>query len=113
LTPGWSYRPTKSRNLYDSCRFCANFLSKHIFAAGLTGGFGVNPNSGTADPEYFAGIFGSVDRLNLHLGWDRGRIQTLGGNFKVGDVVADGTTIPTDRHFIGKLAFAISVRLYP
>jgi hypothetical protein len=115
VLPGWSYRkPANAGNsLYNTHPRIARFLSKRVFTGGLTGGFGVNPNSGTADPEYFAGIFGSVDRLMFHAGWDRGRIQTLNGQFKLGDVVPDGTTIPTSHHFIGKFAGAISVRLYP
>lgn len=115
LTPGWSYRTPENghSSFYDRCARCARFLSRRVFSAGLSGGFGVNPNSGTADPEYFLGLFGSADRLILHLGWDRGRIQTLGGQFAVGDIVPSGTSVPTDRHFVGKLGAGISVRLYP
>lgn len=88
-------------------------MTRRVFAAGVTGGFGINPNSGSADPEYFVGAFGSIDRLMVHLGLDEGRVQTLGGGFSLGDIVPDGTTVPINRHFVGKLSVAISVRLYP
>jgi hypothetical protein len=113
LGPGWSYREAADSWLYSNCRRCARYLSRHVFAGGLTGGFGVNPNGGTTSPEYFLGLFGSVDRLMLHFGMDKGRVQTLSGGFNVGDIVPPQTTIPTDHHFIGKASGAISVRLYP
>jgi hypothetical protein len=118
LTPGWTYRPSMKnvngdKTLYTSAPKFADFLSRRVFTAGLTGGFGVNPNSGTADPEYFAGVYGSVDRFMVHFGLDEGYLQTLGGDFSLGDVVPAGTTVPTNRHLVGKVAGAVSVRLYP
>jgi hypothetical protein len=120
LGSGWSYRlpaPTpgtpSTEGLYTNHKKMARFLSRRVFAGGITGGVGVNPNGGTTDPEYFAGLFGSVDRLMLHFGLDEGRIQNLGGGFAVNDIVPPMTTVPTVHHFVGKLSGAVSVRLYP
>lgn len=74
LGKSWSYR-----NAADQDKMLKNkFLSRHVFTAGISGGLGVNPYNGGPNAEFFAGLFGAVDRFTLHAGADS---RTSAGDF--------------------------------
>jgi hypothetical protein len=103
---GWSHRGKADT-------WSSRFFSKHVFTAGVSGGIGINPKNGGPNPEFFGGLFGSVDRFVLHIGADGGRLTNVGGGFAVGDVVPSGTTIPVTSHYVWKFSGGLSVRVYP
>jgi hypothetical protein len=92
---GWSYRNADQDEMLKHA-----FMSKHVFTWGISGGLGVNPYNGGPNAEFFAGLFGAIDRFTLDAGADWGRISNVGGGFLIGDVVPSGTTIPTTLHYV-------------
>jgi hypothetical protein len=77
----------------------------------LTAGFGVNPNTGSKEPEFFAGGAVGVGSVLLYLGAHIGRIQSLGGGFNLGDVVPAGISVPVNKSYQASFGFGISYQL--
>lgn len=78
-------------------------------------GFGINPNSGTNQPEFFAGTALAFNRLMFHPGVHFGRTQTIGGGFVLNTPVPATFTPPVPVTWGYHAAFSIgfSVRVAP
>lgn len=77
-------------------------------------GFGINPNNGGKDPEFFSGISFGFKDLYFQIGGHHGRWQELGGGFRFGDTVPDKLqTIPIQRRYTTHLAFGVSYHIPP
>jgi hypothetical protein len=77
-------------------------------------GFGVNPNTGTNQPEFFGGFAIGWNRFMLHPGVHIGHTQTLGGGYGYGAQVPSGvTTPPLDWAYRFKFSIGFSVRVAP
>jgi len=82
------------------------------FVIGLSGGFGINPNNGGTDPEFFSGISFGFDSLSLQVGAHYGRWQELGGGFRLGETVpGDLRDIPVSRRYTAHWGFGVSYPL--
>jgi len=87
---------------------------ERIITGGLSAGFGINPNSGTAQPEYFIGTFFGINKLMIHPGIHYGREQSLGGGFVEGEMVPSGlTTAPVNWKYRAAFSIGFSVRVAP
>ena len=83
--------------------------------AHLSTGIGVNPNTGTNQPEFFVGMAIGFNKLMIHPGVHFGRTQSLGGGFALNSVVPTGYSGPVPINWSYHPAFSIgfSVRLAP
>lgn len=81
----------------------------------LSGGFGINPNTGTNQPEGFFGIAIGFNRVMVHTGLDIGRVQHLGGGFTLGNPVPMNFPSPVPLTWTYEKGFSIgfSVRVAP
>lgn len=81
----------------------------------LSAGFGVNPNTGTNQPEFLVGMAFGFNRLMIHPGVHFGRTQSLGGGFTLNGVVPTGYAGPVPINWSYHPAFSIgfSVRVAP
>jgi hypothetical protein len=81
----------------------------------LSAGLGVNPNSGTNQPEFFLGLGFGFNRLMIHPGLHFGRTQSLGGGFTLNTTVPTGFSGPVPINWSYHPAFSIgfSVRVAP
>jgi hypothetical protein len=87
-----------------------------VRAHSVSGGIGVNSNSGTNQPEFFAGYALSFNRVYLHFGADFSRNETLGGGFTLNQPTPTGftgTTAPIDWKYQTVFGFGLSVRVAP
>jgi len=85
-----------------------------VLTGSLSGGFGINPNTGTNQPEFFLGTAIGFGRLMIHPGAHYGRTESLGGNFLPNTVVPSGlTSPPLDWKYHWKFAIGFSVRVAP
>jgi len=84
------------------------------FTTHLSGGFGINPNSGTAQPEFFGGLAVGVNRFMFHTGVDYGRREFLGGGFVLGQAApATLTAAPLTWNYRPAFSIGFSVRVAP
>jgi len=83
-----------------------------IWTGHISAGFGVNPNSGTNQPEFFLGLGVGFNRFMIHPGVHFGRTQSLGGGYTLGSV-APGTTAPINWSYHPVFSIGFSVRLAP
>jgi hypothetical protein len=77
-------------------------------------GVGVNPNSGTNEPEFFAGMAIGFKKLMVQLGDHIGRFQQgFTGGFNVGDTVPANfpSTLPIHKVYRNGFGIALSYRL--
>ncbi len=83
--------------------------------AHLSTGIGVNPNTGTNQPEFFVGVAIGLNKLMIQPGVHFGRTQTLGGGFALNSVVPAGYAGPVPINWSYHPAFSIgfSVRVAP
>jgi hypothetical protein len=81
----------------------------------LSGGIGVNPNTGSNETEFFVGMAFGFNKLMIHPGVHFGRAQSLGGNFVLTNPVPTGYTGPMPINWSYRPAFSIgfSVRVAP
>ena len=83
----------------------------YVGSLGLAAGFMVNPNSGSAQAEFFEGISFGLQRFVFLAGNHNGRSQNLTPGYTVGAPVAAGTTVPTVNRWSDGLAFGITYRI--
>jgi len=77
-------------------------------------GFGVNPNTGTNQPEFFGGLAIGWNHFMLHPGVHIGHTESLGGGYTYGTAVPSGvTTPPLDWSYHFKFSVGFSVRVAP
>jgi hypothetical protein len=81
----------------------------------LSAGLGVNPNTGTNQPEFFVGMAFGFNKLMIHPGVHFGRTQSLGGGFVLNSIVPAGFAGPVPINWSYHPAFSIgfSVRVAP
>jgi hypothetical protein len=86
-----------------------------VIANSLSGGIGINANSGTNQPEFFIGDAVSFNRVYIHFGEDWGRTESLGGGFMLNTVVPTGFagSAPIQWSYHPAFAFGFSVRVAP
>ncbi|MGB9435053.1 MAG: hypothetical protein WBQ89_22600, partial [Candidatus Acidiferrum sp.] len=77
---------------YKSTRYGKGKEDELIWTVHLSGGFGVNPNSGSNQPEFFAGFAIGLNRFMFHPGVDFGRTQSLAGGYALNSPVPAGLT---------------------
>lgn len=105
----WRFLP------YWSTHWHRNSEDELIVTTSFSGGFGVNPNTGTNQPEFFIGESFGFNRLMIHPGVHFGRTQALGGGFSLNSTVPPGFTGPVPITWSYHPAFSIgfSVRVAP
>ena len=89
--------------------------SELVITNSISGGIGVNSNTGTNQPEFFVGDAIGFNRVYIHLGAHFGRTESLGGGFQLNTVVPMGFTGPAPINWSYHPAFSIgfSVRIAP
>ena len=70
-----------------------------VWTEGVSAGIGINPNTGTNQPEFFLGLALGMNRLIIHPGIHFGRTESLGGGYSlnvpfVSTTSATGTVVP-------------------
>lgn len=84
------------------------------FSINLSGGIGVNPNSGTNEVEFFVGPSIGYKRFFFQFGDHIGRFQEgFTGGFNIGDPFPAGfpSTLPIKKVYKHRFGFAISYRI--
>jgi hypothetical protein len=79
-------------------------------------GIGINSNTGTNQPEFFAGYAAGFNRLLLHAGLHYGRVESLGGGFTAGQPVPASwanTATPINWNYKPFFGIGFSVRVAP
>ena len=66
-----------------------------VWTFGLSAGFGLNPNTGTTQPEFFTGAFIGLNRLLIHPGVHFGRQESLAGGYSLNTPFPTGSTVPS------------------
>jgi hypothetical protein len=86
-----------------------------VIANSLSGGIGVNSNSGTNQPEFFAGDSVSFGRVYVHFGAHIGRTESLGGGFQLNTPVPTGFagSAPIVWGYHPAFSIGLSVRVAP
>lgn len=77
----------------------------------VTGGVGLNANSGGTQVEYFAGGTLGIKNVYFGVGAHFGRVQELAGNFKLDEVVPDRLVPPVTRPYRKRIAATVSYKL--
>jgi hypothetical protein len=105
-----NYRPFH----YWTSRYGKGKEDELVWTLHLSGGFGVNPNTGTNQPEFFAGLALGLNRFMLHPGVHFGRTESLGGGFTLNGTVPTGVTAaPISWSYHPAFSIGFSVRLAP
>lgn len=86
-----------------------------IITTSVSAGFGINPNTGTAQPEFFTGLAFGFNRFMIHPGIHFGRQQSLGGGFALNTTVPSGFagTAPISWSYHPAFSLGFSVRMAP
>ena len=99
---------------YHSSQYGKGKEDQLVWTLSLSGGFGVNPNTGTNQPEFFAGLAAGLNRFMVHLGCDWGRMEQAGGGYTLNyPVPGTLTTAPIAWHYYPKFTAGFSVRVAP
>lgn len=84
-----------------------------VWTAQFSAGFGINPNSGTNQPEFFTGMAIGLNRLMIHPGIHWGRTESLGGGFALNTSAPSGVTVPLNWSYHPAFSIGFSVRVAP
>jgi hypothetical protein len=89
--------------------------SELVVSHNISAGIGINSNTGTNQPEFFAGYAIGFSRSLIHAGLDYGRQESLGGGFLKGTVPTGftGTTAPINWNYKPAFSIGLSVRIAP
>jgi hypothetical protein len=89
--------------------------SELIITNSVSGGIGVNSNTGTNQPEFFLGDAIGFNRVYIHLGAHFGRTESLGGGFQLNTVVPTGFSgqAPINWSYHPGFSIGVSVRIAP
>lgn len=99
---------------YKSTQYGKGKEDELVWTTHLSGGFGVNPNTGTNQPEFFLGFAFGLNRFILHPGVHFGRTESLGGGYSLGAQVPPGlTSAPISWSYHPAFSIGFSVRLAP
>jgi hypothetical protein len=85
------------------------------FTTNLSAGLGLNPNTGTSQPEFFLGMAFGFNKLMIHPGIHFGRTQSLGGGFALNSLVPTGFSgqAPIIWSYHPAFSIGFSVRVAP
>jgi hypothetical protein len=92
----------------------SNPAIKPVFSLHASVGVGVNPNSGTNEPEFFVGPSVGIKNLLIQVGDHIGRFQKgFNGGFNIGDTVPASfpTALPIHKIYRNAFGIALSYRL--
>lgn len=99
---------------YKTSQYGRDKEDELVWTAHLSGGFGINPNTGTNQPEFFAGFAAGLNRFMFHSGVHIGRVQNLGGGYVLNTDVPSGlTAAPISWSYHPAFSIGFSVRLAP
>ena len=86
-----------------------------VITNGISGGIGINPNTGTNQPEFFVGDALGFSRVYVHFGAHFGRTESLGGGFQLNTVVPTGFSgsAPINWSYHPAFSIGLSVRIAP
>ena len=87
-----------------------------VITHNASAGIGINSNTGTNQPEFFAGYAAGLSRLLIHGGLHYGRVESLGGGFSVGQPVPaswGNTATPINWNYKPYFGIGFSVRVAP
>lgn len=85
-----------------------------VWTTHLSAGFGINPNTGTNQPEGFLGFAIGLNRLLFHPGVHFGRTEGLGGGFALNSTVPPNVSkAPIVFNYHPAFSIGFSVRLAP
>jgi hypothetical protein len=86
-----------------------------VITNSVSGGIGVNSNTGTNQPEFFLGDAIGFSRVYIHVGAHFGRTESLGGGFQLNTVVPTGFTgaAPISWSYHPAFSIGFSVRIAP
>lgn len=99
---------------YRTSQYGKNKEDELVWTFHVSGGFGVNPNTGTNQPEFFGGFAGGLNHFMFHLGVHAGRTESLGGGYVLNTQVPSGVmTAPISWGYHPAVAIGFSVRLAP
>lgn len=86
-----------------------------VITHNASAGIGVNSNTGTNQPEFFAGYALGLNRVYIHLGAHFGRTESLGGGYALNTIVPTGFTgaAPINWSYHPAFSIGLSVRLAP
>jgi hypothetical protein len=99
---------------YHSSQYGKGKEDQLVWTSHLSAGFGVNPNTGTNQPEFFLGLALGLNRFMFHPGIHFGRTESLGGGYSL-NTIAPSTLTTAPIAWSYHLAFSIgfSVRVAP
>jgi len=86
-----------------------------VITSNASAGIGVNSNTGTNQPEFFAGYALGLNRVYVHLGAHFGRTESLGGGYTLNTIVPTGFAgaAPINWSYHPAFSIGFSVRLAP
>jgi hypothetical protein len=87
-----------------------------VITNNVSAGIGINSNTGTNQPEFYAGYAAGFSKLLLHAGLHYGRVESLGGGFTTGQPVPaswGNTAIPINWTYKPYFGIGFSVRVAP
>ena len=108
-----NYRPAAFRQFMHYGRTKED---EGIWTESFSAGFGVNPNSGTNQPEFFGGMAIGFNRFLIHPGVHLGRTGVLGGGYSLNVPFPSGTapsTTPLIWSYHPAFSIGFSVRVAP
>ncbi|WP_263357725.1 hypothetical protein [Acidicapsa ligni] len=100
---------------YQTVRWGRTKEERLIVSGALSAGIGVNSNSGTNQPEFFAGPSLMMNKILISPGVHIGRVQRLGNNFNLGEPEPTGFSgnPPLKWEYRPAFSIGISFRVAP
>ena len=99
---------------YRSSHYGKGKEDELVWTTHLSAGFGVNPNTGTNQPEFFLGFAIGLNHFMFHPGVHFGRTESLGGGYSLNTAVPAGvTTAPISWNYHPAFSIGFSVRVAP
>jgi hypothetical protein len=102
------------RIAYKSSHYGKGKEDELVWTTHLSSGFGVNPNTGTNQPEFFLGLAFGMNHFMIHPGIHFGRTESLGGGYSLNAPVPMGlSTAPISWSYHPAFSIGFSVRVAP
>jgi hypothetical protein len=99
---------------YKSSHYGKGKEDELVWTTHLSAGFGINPNTGTNQPEFFLGLAVGMNHFMFHPGIHIGRTESLGGGYSLNTPVPAGvTTAPIIWSYHLAFSIGFSVRVAP
>lgn len=94
-------------------KYGKNGEDKLVWTAHLSAGFGINPNNGANQPEFFTGIAIGLNRFVVHTGAHWGRRQFIGGGYFLNGPAPGSGAVPIEWAYRPAFSIGFSVRVAP